>query len=206
MVQGAPLLGDGGTDIEAVHAFYDFWGGFKSWREFDVEDDELDVEQATWRGEKRWMEREIEREKKKLKNKENKRIRKLVDRAYANDPRIKSATHPAHRPLHDLFLLGIPQITRGFGWLTMGWWGAQGVEAGGEGEEGAGAQGEGGGQGQSRRRCCRCEAGGGGGSSRRGRRACATPKTPLLLYCMRKSGSNCAALATTTGARCTTGF
>ena len=93
MVQGAPLLGDGGTDIEAVHAFYDFWGGFKSWREFDVEDDELDVEQATWRGEKRWMEREIEREKKKLKNKENKRIRKLVDRAYANDPRIKSATH-----------------------------------------------------------------------------------------------------------------
>jgi len=157
VVQGAPLLGDGGTDIEAVHAFYDFWGGFKSWREFDVEDDELDVEQATWRGEKRWMEREIEREKKKLKNKENKRIRKLVDRAYANDPRIKSA-HPPGPQTPARFRSCWPFLRshEGFVWLTVGWGCAQGVEAGGEGEEGAGAQGEGGGQGQSRRRCCRC--------------------------------------------------
>ena len=122
MVQGAPLLGDGGTDIEAVHAFYDFWGGFKSWREFDVEDDELDVEQATWRGEKRWMEREIEREKKKLKNKENKRIRKLVDRAYANDPRIKSAHPPGpHTPARFRSCWLFLRSHEGFVWLTVGW-------------------------------------------------------------------------------------
>lgn len=81
-------LGNSKTKIDDVHKFYAFWGSFKSWREFDVDDDELDVDQAECREEKRWIEREIQREKKKKKNKENARISKLVDRAYALDPRI----------------------------------------------------------------------------------------------------------------------
>ena len=81
-------LGDSKTKIDEVHAFYAFWGSFKSWREFEVDDDELDIDQAECREEKRWMEREIMREKKKKKNKENARISKLLDRAYALDPRI----------------------------------------------------------------------------------------------------------------------
>eukprot|EP01046_Picozoa_sp_COSAG06_P017008 COSAG06_NODE_1141_length_10546_cov_8.552312_6_plen_371_part_00 len=81
-------LGDSKTKIEEVHAFYAFWSSFKSWREFDVDDDDLDVDQAECREEKRWIEREIQREKKKKKNKENARISKLLDRAYALDPRI----------------------------------------------------------------------------------------------------------------------
>ena len=53
-----------------------------------MDDDDLDIDQADSREEKRWIEREIQREKKKKKSKENARITKLVDRAYALDPRI----------------------------------------------------------------------------------------------------------------------
>ena len=81
-------LGNSKTKIDDVHAFYAFWSSFKSWREFDVDDDDLDIDQADSREEKRWIEREIQREKKKKKSKENARITKLVDRAYALDPRI----------------------------------------------------------------------------------------------------------------------
>jgi hypothetical protein len=47
--------------------------------------------QAEYREEKRWMQRQIQRQKTKLKNKENARISKLVNRAYACDPRVITA-------------------------------------------------------------------------------------------------------------------
>ena len=35
-----PDIGDDKADFKAVQAFYDFWYGFKSWREFPHEDEE----------------------------------------------------------------------------------------------------------------------------------------------------------------------
>ena len=47
-----PEVGEEGTPWEAVDAFYDFWFGFRSWREFPHPDEE-DTEQAECREEKR---------------------------------------------------------------------------------------------------------------------------------------------------------
>jgi hypothetical protein len=47
-----PEVGEEGTPWEVVDAFYDFWFGFRSWREFPHPDEE-DVEQAECREEKR---------------------------------------------------------------------------------------------------------------------------------------------------------
>lgn len=51
--QPVPDPGDDRTDIEVVERFYDFWFGFKSWREFPHPDEE-DLEQAENREHKRW--------------------------------------------------------------------------------------------------------------------------------------------------------
>jgi DnaJ family protein C protein 2 len=51
-----PDVGDESSSWEAVSAFYDFWYGFKSWREFPHPDEE-DVEGAESREHKRWIER-----------------------------------------------------------------------------------------------------------------------------------------------------
>ena len=47
-----PEVGDEGTPYADVDKFYDFWFGFKSWREFPHPDEE-DLEQAECREEKR---------------------------------------------------------------------------------------------------------------------------------------------------------
>ncbi|CAN8074748.1 unnamed protein product [Agarophyton chilense] len=83
-----PELGDDNTDIEKVHKFYDFWYSFKSWRDFSF-DLEYDTDQAECREEKRWMERNNAKHIKSRKLEENVRIRKLVDLAFKNDPRLK---------------------------------------------------------------------------------------------------------------------
>ena len=91
IVRGPPQLGDASTPMSEVDEFYDFWFSFKSWREFEHDTDEFDLDQAEMREEKRWMQRQIEKQKKELKNKENRRVAKLVERAYKTDPRVITA-------------------------------------------------------------------------------------------------------------------
>lgn len=85
-----PELGDDDTDMDTVHSFYDFWYSFKSWRDFSY-GTEYDPDQAECREEKRWMERQNSKDTKRKKLDENARIRRLVDLAYKNDPRLKRA-------------------------------------------------------------------------------------------------------------------
>nr|CCA24244.1 DnaJ subfamily C member 2 protein putative [Albugo laibachii Nc14]CCA25881.1 DnaJ subfamily C member 2 protein putative [Albugo laibachii Nc14] len=88
--QPVPLLGDDNTELEDVYAFYDFWLKFDSWREF-THDAEHDVESAEHRDHKRWMAKKNDVVAKKKKKKEYARLATLVDRAMANDPRIRRA-------------------------------------------------------------------------------------------------------------------
>ncbi|KAL3793144.1 hypothetical protein HJC23_005646 [Cyclotella cryptica] len=87
-----PSLGDDSTPLSEVHAFYDFWIHFESWRDFTLKatkETEHDVEAADSRDEKRWMKQEIDRKVKKMKKEEMARINLLVERAMAADPRLK---------------------------------------------------------------------------------------------------------------------
>ncbi|KAH8054126.1 hypothetical protein JL720_14497 [Aureococcus anophagefferens] len=85
----APELG-GADALEAdVDAFYAYWVRFESWRDFGLEAREHDPDAAEDRYEKRWMAKENEKLAKKRKREEMNRIVSLVDRARANDPRLK---------------------------------------------------------------------------------------------------------------------
>eukprot|EP00727_Mastigamoeba_balamuthi_P011839 m51a1_g7278 putative myb domain-containing protein (631) ;mRNA; r:5111-7480 len=86
-VERVPELGDMWTPWDDVVAFYDFWYSFKSWREFPLED-QYDPNDAESREEKRWMQRQNDKMKSKLKKEESARVRRLVDLAYRKDPRI----------------------------------------------------------------------------------------------------------------------
>lgn len=85
--QPIPQLGDENTPIEQVSKFYDFWFGYKSWREFPDEE-ENDLESAECREHKRWMERQNSKMREKNKKKEDKRMMNYVETAYKQDPRI----------------------------------------------------------------------------------------------------------------------
>ncbi|GAB2218866.1 hypothetical protein Droror1_Dr00002098 [Drosera rotundifolia] len=87
VTQPIPLLGDEKTPVKEVDKFYDFWYGFKSWREFPHAD-EFDLEQADSRDHKRWMERQNAKLTEKARKEEYNRVRTLVDNAYKRDPRI----------------------------------------------------------------------------------------------------------------------
>jgi DnaJ family protein C protein 2 len=87
-VHPVPLLGDNDTPYEKVMDFYDFWMTFKSWRNFSGED-EYDPNDAETREEKRWMERQNERERKRRKREELSRVATLIEGAFKRDPRIK---------------------------------------------------------------------------------------------------------------------
>mmetsp|Transcript_30030 Transcript_30030/g.66055 ORF Transcript_30030/g.66055 Transcript_30030/m.66055 type:complete len:1225 (+) Transcript_30030:288-3962(+) len=87
-----PTLGDDSTPIDEVHAFYDYWTHFDSWRDFTLkasESTDHDVEMADSRDEKRWMSKEIDRKAKALKREEVARIALLVERSMAADPRLR---------------------------------------------------------------------------------------------------------------------
>ena len=84
----APLLGNAETPYDAVVSMYDFWFDFRSWRDF-ADADEYDVETASFREERRWMEQQNKKEREKAKKADNKRLLALVERAEKNDPRIK---------------------------------------------------------------------------------------------------------------------
>ncbi|WIA15047.1 hypothetical protein OEZ85_001747 [Tetradesmus obliquus] len=82
-----PDVGDEGSPWDEVSAFYDFWYGFKSWREFPHPDEE-DVEGAESREHKRWIERINSKLREKGKKEEGRRLREFVDAAYRVDPRV----------------------------------------------------------------------------------------------------------------------
>lgn len=89
-----PTLGDDDTPIATVHAFYEYWIHFESWRDFSLEaakqtGDHYDPDSADSRYEKRFMQKEIEKKSKSLKKEEMTRLNLLVERAMANDPRLR---------------------------------------------------------------------------------------------------------------------
>jgi DnaJ family protein C protein 2 len=86
-VQPVPELGNADTPFEVVDKFYDFWFGFKSWREFPDEE-EYNLEEAECREEKRWMERQNAKIQQAAKRAEAARIRDLVEQAMSKDPRV----------------------------------------------------------------------------------------------------------------------
>ncbi|CAF1102645.1 unnamed protein product [Rotaria sp. Silwood1] len=86
--QHVPLLGNDDTSFEQVNKFYRFWYDFVSWREYSYLDEE-DKSQGQDRDERRYIEKLNRVERQKRKKTEITRLRTLVDRAYALDPRIK---------------------------------------------------------------------------------------------------------------------
>eukprot|EP00939_MAST-03C_sp_MAST-3C-sp1_P003346 g3346.t1 len=86
-IRPVPSLGNDGSDDDDVEAFYSFWLRFSSWREIKGKD-EHDISDADSRDERRWMQQENERKRKKLKKSEMERVRALVNNARDNDPRV----------------------------------------------------------------------------------------------------------------------
>jgi DnaJ family protein C protein 2 len=72
------LFGKTESDLGDVIKFYEFWFGFKSWRDFKVED-EYELDEATNAFEKREMMKENKRLKKQKVKEENARIQKMVN-------------------------------------------------------------------------------------------------------------------------------
>ncbi|RCK58885.1 Zuotin [Candida viswanathii] len=86
--QPVPLLGNLESSKEEVDAFYHFWGRFDSWKTFEFKDEDVPDDTAN-RDHKRYIERKNIANRKKLKQEDNKRIIEIVERAHADDPRIK---------------------------------------------------------------------------------------------------------------------
>eukprot|EP00397_Hematodinium_sp_SG-2012_P023307 GEMP01024205.1.p1 GENE.GEMP01024205.1~~GEMP01024205.1.p1 ORF type:complete len:608 (+),score=180.38 GEMP01024205.1:130-1953(+) len=80
-------LGDQNTPIEEVSRFYDAWRKFESWRDFS-QNDEYDLNDADFREERRWMERQNLKIRKKFQNEENARLIELVSLSEKFDPRL----------------------------------------------------------------------------------------------------------------------
>mmetsp|Transcript_12627 Transcript_12627/g.16281 ORF Transcript_12627/g.16281 Transcript_12627/m.16281 type:complete len:570 (+) Transcript_12627:24-1733(+) len=89
--QPVPKLGNDKTSMDKVYDFYSFWTKFESWRDFSLEAQEYNLDEADGRMEKRWMMKENERIAKGLKKEEYQRLVDLVERARAKDPRLKRA-------------------------------------------------------------------------------------------------------------------
>ena len=89
-----PQLGNADTPMKEVHAFYEYWVHFESWRDFsgqaaDELEVENDLENAESRYEKRWIQQQIDKRAKQLKKAELSRIQTLVERAMEADPRLR---------------------------------------------------------------------------------------------------------------------
>lgn len=87
--EGAPLLGTEDAPDDDVAQFYNFWFDFQSWRDF-ADADEFDPSEASFREEKRWMEKQNEKLRKKQRKEEKVRMAKLVEVAYSLDPRVSA--------------------------------------------------------------------------------------------------------------------
>ncbi|KAF9187709.1 hypothetical protein BGZ50_001770 [Haplosporangium sp. Z 11] len=82
-----PDIGTMDSTKAEVERFYGFWYGFESWRTFEY----LDKEEGDGpenRDDKRYMEKKNKAERVKLKKEDAARLRKLVDTAFALDPRM----------------------------------------------------------------------------------------------------------------------
>lgn len=86
--QPVPLLGDANLTKDEVDAFYRFWGSFDSWKTFEFKDEDVPDDTAN-RDHKRYIERKNISNRKKLKVEDNKKLIEMVQRAQAEDPRIK---------------------------------------------------------------------------------------------------------------------
>lgn len=84
-----PELGAADDTRATVDRFYSFWYSFETWRDF-AHHDEHDLSQAEHRDERRWMEVQNGRARKKRDQEEVSRIRRLVDLSYKLDPRIRA--------------------------------------------------------------------------------------------------------------------
>ncbi|KAI9231117.1 MAG: hypothetical protein BYD32DRAFT_467463 [Podila humilis] len=83
----APTIGTMDSTKAEVEKFYGFWYDFESWRSFEY----LDKEEGDGpenRDDKRYMEKKNKAERAKLKKEDIARLRKLVDTAFALDPRM----------------------------------------------------------------------------------------------------------------------
>ena len=88
-VQPVPSLGDASSTKDHVDDFYDFFYNFDSWRSFEYLDADVN-EGSDSRDEKRYTEKKNRNERARRKKEDNARLRTLVDRALALDPRIKA--------------------------------------------------------------------------------------------------------------------
>lgn len=84
----APALGDMSSSKADVDSFYDFWYNFDSWRSFEYLDKEIN-EGSDSRDDKRYTEKKNRNDRARRKKEDNARLRSLVDKALAIDPRIK---------------------------------------------------------------------------------------------------------------------
>jgi DnaJ family protein C protein 2 len=67
VVQPMPGLGDSSTPIEEVLEMYDKWFNFESWRDFTLDlEDAFDLDEASCREERRWMERQTKKNVERL--------------------------------------------------------------------------------------------------------------------------------------------
>ena len=87
-VQPVPKLGNEKSSQEDVDAFYNFFYNFDSWRTFEYLDEEVPDDNEN-RDQKRHIERKNNAARKKRKSEDITRLRELVDRCLASDPRIK---------------------------------------------------------------------------------------------------------------------
>ncbi|KAK6464226.1 DnaJ domain-containing protein [Scheffersomyces coipomensis] len=94
--QPVPQLGGPELTKDEVDAFYSFWGKFDSWRTFEFKDEDVPDDTAN-RDHKRYIERKNIASRKKLKQEDNKRLIDLVERAHAEDPRIKNFKEAAKK-------------------------------------------------------------------------------------------------------------
>ncbi|KAH3758076.1 dnaJ protein subfamily C member 2 [Pelomyxa schiedti] len=88
ITQPVPDLGNEDAPWNEIKDFYDFWYSFKTWREFTITDG-YDPDEAETREEKRWMQRQNDKQMQKKKKEEHARIMKLVELAHSTDPRVK---------------------------------------------------------------------------------------------------------------------
>jgi DnaJ family protein C protein 2 len=86
--QPVPKLGNEKSTKEHVDEFYNFFYNFDSWRTFEYLDEDVPDDNEN-RDQKRYVERKNNAARKKRKNEDIVRLRELVDKALALDPRIK---------------------------------------------------------------------------------------------------------------------
>ncbi|EJD52025.1 DnaJ-domain-containing protein [Auricularia subglabra TFB-10046 SS5] len=85
--QPVPPLGGNDDAKEAVEGFYDFWYNFDSWRSFEYLDKEVNEGNES-RDDKRYVEKKNKAERARRKKEDTARLRLLVDKTLALDPRI----------------------------------------------------------------------------------------------------------------------